>query len=186
MIAKDYQNFVHEKLQNIYGELAIKEWSIKKDSGDRLPKDMYCPRIDIAVGPYNIDGQVSENNRRINLMIDEQKSFLRKLVNKSETDVGDIDDFLQFKNKNPRCFLGIEIEASGGRKHMLGDIANASIISAIGIVIPLNDRLKGFKGIKKYIEFATRVGKMNSSFNNVLIITEENFTQILSEIGVAS
>lgn len=99
---------------------------------------MYCPRIDIAVGPFNIRRNIEEDNRIINAKINEHKAFITKLVDKAETYVGNVDEFLRNKNRNPRCFLAIEIEKSGTRKHLLGDIANASVIAAIGIVVPLN------------------------------------------------
>jgi len=85
------------------------------------------------------------------------------------------------RNKNPRCFLAIELENSGSRKHMLGDVANASILGAIGIVVPLNEkRLRAFRKIREYIVFATKVGKLKASFNNVILLNRENFMNVIS------
>jgi hypothetical protein len=179
-----YQDFVEEKLKSIFGrDVVKKEWDIAKDSQDDVRRDkMYCPRIDVAVGPFNISGEIARDNQRILDAIDLHRDFIQKLVDRSETPVGDIDIFLRYKNSNPRCLLAIEIEKSGTRKHLLGDIANVSIIASIGIVVPLNkSKLNGFKGIKKYIEFAASVGKVDASFNNVLVISQDNFASIISE-----
>ena len=182
--AKEYQNFVSEKLMSIFGEdNVIKEWDVAKGSRDDYSRELYCPRIDLAVGPFNISRNIERDAGIISSTVNLHREFIGKLVGKSETNVGSVDDFLSNKNRNPRCFLAIEIEKSGTRKHMLGDIANASIIAAIGIVVPMTQStLNGFKGIKKYVQFATSVGKLNPSFNNVLVVSQENFTQIISRI----
>jgi len=181
--AKEYQNFVVEKLGSVFGvDNVKKEWDVAKDSRDGYGRELYCPRIDVAVGPFNISRNIERDNRIIYMAVNTYKGFIRKLVNKSETNVGSVDDFLSNKNRNPRCFMAIEIEKSGTRKHLLGNIANVSIIAGIGIVVPMNQsNLNGFKGIKKYIEFATSVGKANHSFNNVLVISQGNFTKIIEE-----
>ena len=49
------------------------------------------------------------------------------------------------------------------------------------VVVPLDEsRRRGFIGLKKYIEFATRVKKMPSSFNNVLVVNADDFMKIIS------
>lgn len=181
--SREYQNYVTERLIPVFGnENVIKEWDVARGSQDDYLRSMYCPRIDIAIGPFNISRELIRDNQNIDNEIRVHRNLLRRLLDVSETDVGSVDEFLGNKNRNPRCFMAIEIEKTGTRKHMLGDIANASIVASIGIVVPLNDSmLNGFKGIKKYLEFASAVGKVKSIFNNVLVVNRDNFIQVIEE-----
>ena len=179
---KGYQELACNLLERIFGQNnTIKEWDVIKNSQDAYPRDLYRPRLDIAIGPFNIDGNADYNKREINNTIQRKRELIERLLESSELHDRDIEMFLRAKNKNPRCLLAIEIEKSGSRKHMLGDIANVSILGSIGIVIPFNDKkLSAFKRIQKYLDFATRVGKTeNEMFKNVLILTKENFLRIL-------
>lgn len=178
-----YQDSVVKGFEAIFGEgNVIREWDVAKESMDDYTRKLYCPRIDVAVGPLNIERSVSRNNQKIEEAVLEYKWFIKKLLANSEAHVGSVGDFLSMRNMNPRCFLAVEIENSGTRKHLLGDVVNVSIIGAIGLVVPLNrSRLNGFKGIKKYIEFAMAVGKLKSSFNNVIVINRDNFLNVISK-----
>jgi hypothetical protein len=81
--------------------------------------------------------------------------------------------------------MAIEIEASGSRKHLLGDVANASIIGAIGIIIPFDeDKLNQFIKLGNYLDFATKVGKIRAVFNNVLVVERNQFIQLVSQYDV--
>lgn len=109
---------------------------------------------------------------------------MKRLWRASELKVFTFDRFMENKNNNPRCMLAIEIEHSGSSKHMLGNIANVSILGAIGIVIPFNEKkLALCKRIKKYVTFATEVKKIQDIFENVLIIRKEKFIGVLNEHG---
>jgi hypothetical protein len=159
-----------------------KEWDVAKKSRDAYTRKLYCPRIDIAVGPFNINRNIYDDNLQIAQTVQHNSSLLRALIKSAEIKPDSIDTFLSNLNRNPRCFMAIEIEKSGTRKHLLGDMANSSIIGAIGIVIPLNKSiLNGFKGIQRYIRFATEMKKIQSIFNNVLIIKPEKFFSILEK-----
>ena len=51
MTLKEYQKLLVQKLQNVYPEAPIEsEWSAMR--GD---KSLYCPRIDVAVGPFAVN-----------------------------------------------------------------------------------------------------------------------------------
>ncbi|MDP8212100.1 MAG: hypothetical protein P9X22_02260 [Candidatus Zapsychrus exili] len=182
MDSKEYQKTSCHKLKQIFGNENVKqEWDVGKSSQDSLTREIYCPRLDIAVGPFNIDGRVEYNKQRIKDSIHRYSEFLRLIIDVSENGLHSKNNILTSLNRNPRCFLQLRLNASGSRKHMLGDIANASILGAIGIVIPLTpSKLKGFTRIMKYIEFATAVGKLKSSFKNVLLINSDKFLEVLS------
>src|SRR3989338_1211827 len=165
---KEYQEGIYNSLKEVFGEeLVEKEWNVAKNSRDDLTRKMYCPRIDIAVGPFRIDGTTNFQNPQMDQELERHRFFVERLFQNSESHGGNLDDFLGNRNENPRCFLAIEIEGSGSRKHMLGDVANASIIGSIGIIIPFNEKkLKQFKKIKGYITFATDAGKIRAVFKN--------------------
>jgi len=179
---KEYQDKVCGYLCNIFGQVNVKkEWNVAKDSQDAYTRKLYCPRLDIAVGPFNIDGNVDENNERIKEVVDSNKEFIDNVLRLSGLSLGDVDSFLRQENKNPRCFLAIEIEKSGSRKHMVGNIVNASILGAFGIIIPFDDKaLSAYRKIDAYLDFAAKVGKTREIFKNILIINKENFLKAIS------
>ena len=181
---EQYQELVCHSLGRIFGENeVIKEWDAAKDSQDDFRRgDLYCPRIDVAVGPFNIDRRIEINNERIRASVREHRDFLRNVFSFSEQRDANFEDFLANLNPNPRCFLAIEIENSGSSKHMLGNIANVSILGHIGVVIPFNDSKFALCGrIKNYVSFASQVGKIESVFRNVLVVSKENFLRLLGE-----
>lgn len=182
MEVRDFQELVYSSLKRIFGENnAKKEWNVAKNSTDDFIRKLYCPRLDLAVGPFNIDRKITYNNTEIEKAIRYYRSFIDKMFNNSEQRDGNFDEFLNKRNINPRCFLAIEIENSGTSKHMLGNIANVSIIGSIGVVIPFNDRqLSNCKRIKEYVDFATEVKKIKAIFENILVIDKENFLKVLT------
>lgn len=167
----------------IFGEDNVKkEWSVTKDSQDGYARGLYAPRLDIAVGPFNIDGRIEENNAAIIRTLDDNKDIIECLIKSEEYSIRPFRELRSNINKNPRCFLAIEIEKSGSRKHMLGNIVNASIIGAIGIVVPFDDKaLAAYKRINEYITFAAEVKKTRSVFKNVLIIKNQAFIRCLKD-----
>lgn len=173
-----YQDKACDYLGKIFGHKNVKkEWDVAKDSQDAYTRKLYCPQLDIAVGPFNID----ENIDRMEETVVSNRDFIDNVLQLSESSLKDIDSFLQRKNKNPRCFLAIEIEKSGSRKHMVGNIVNASILGAFGIIIPFNDKaLSAYRKIDAYLDFAAKVGKTREIFKNVLIINKENFLKAIS------
>ncbi len=180
-----YQKTVYSRLQKFFGDgLVKKEWDVAKDGKDDFTRELYCPRLDVAVGPFNIEKELDFSNR-IYQTIENYTDFLAKLWQSSEqrNNAPGIIDFIEMnKNKNPRCFLAIEIENSGSSKHMLGNIANTSILGSFGIVIPFNDKkLALCQRLQRYVKFATAVKKVGPVFQNVLIIKKEKFLQLLEE-----
>ena len=181
-VVQEYQVKVCGYLCNIFGQDNVRrEWDVATDSQDAYTRKLYCPRLDIAVGPFNIDGNVDENNDRIKEAVDSNKDFIDNVLRLSGLSPGDVDSFLRQENKNPRCFLAIEIEKSGSRKHMVGNIVNASILGAFGIIIPFDDKaLSAYRKIDAYLDFAAKVGKTKEIFKNVLIINKEKFFKAIS------
>ena len=136
----DIQSEIEKLLRRIFekcgdSEIEIKkEWSVTKDSRDVYQgEDVYAPRIDIAIGPFNIgldnweDG-LCKINRKYRQYED---LFLKQIAQKgilsSNEDIR--------PNKNPRCMVAIEIAKHNEIKRMIGDIFNASVIGKIGIFV---------------------------------------------------
>jgi len=182
---EEYQELVCNSLQRIFGETNVKkEWNVAKDSRDDFTRELYCPRLDIAIGPFNIDRDVERNKMAIKRVARRHRDFVDRMLRYSQQQGSNVDGFLENANANPRCFLAIEVENSGSSKHMLGNIANTSIIGSIGVVIPFNYKKASLcKRIKKYVTFATQVRKIKDVFKNVLIIDKENFLRALNENG---
>lgn len=180
---KAYQTYVKNSLHRIMNPYEAKEeWNVAKDSQDAFTRELYSPRLDVAVGPFNIDGNIERNNKKIRRAANRHQSFIEQLICCSELESPSFDIFLRRRNKNPRCFLAIEIENSGSSKHMLGDIANVSIIGSIGIVIPFNEKKQSLcERIKRYVRFCSSVGKIDNVFTNVLVISKEDFHRVIRE-----
>lgn len=181
---REYQESASESLKNIFGEDNVKkEWDAAKGSEDDFTRELYCPRLDVAVGPFNIHRDLYEDNLSINRTLSANRNLLKRLWRASELRVSTFERFMREKSNNPRCMLAIEIENSGSSKHMLGNIANVSILGAIGIVIPFNaKKLALCKRIKKYVTFAMEVEKIRGVFKNVLIINKEKFLRIINDV----
>lgn len=188
MDTKKFTQILIDKLGTIFpSEQIIKEWDVGKDSGDAFNRRIYyTPKVDIAVGSFNIDQRVELNNEKINALVNKHKKvFLKRLYEISHLREGreyiSYDDFLSMFNKNPRCFLAIEIENTKDPKRSLGDIVNASVMGKIGIVVPLgNEKYEMFVKIKRYFHHLKDVGKLKGNFRNVLIIEGKKLINYLS------
>ena len=155
--------------------VAINEWDVAKNATDEYTRSLYSPRVDLAIGPFNINGDIENNNSSINRFILDNSILITKIKEKGYY-------FENFdENKNPRCTIAIEIESSGSRKHMLGDIANASILGKIGLVVPTSiKKYQQFVKIMEFLKFAQSNKKINEViFNNVIIIKSDDLIEIL-------
>ena len=97
---KIYQRRMADKLRRIFDETLVKEeWNVAKDSSDLLQNQrMYSPRIDIAVGPFNIDFDVVSNNRNINRIFRRhRKHRLGSIINAAS--LGKVGVIVAFNDK---------------------------------------------------------------------------------------
>ncbi len=181
--SKEYQLFVQNKLKKIHFEVE-REWVPFRGEG----RGMYSPRVDVAVGPFAINRKyISEYES----LLQENKSFVELLIDKHNENVdkfGNTENKVCFNdiacfNKNARCLFCIEIEKSGGRKHCIGDLVNASALGRIGILVAWNEKvLKMFLRQRNYMKFLGDVGKNTFKTGNVLILMKEQFNDCLGTI----
>jgi hypothetical protein len=164
------------ELEQIFGRHnVIKEWDVAKNSQDAFTRELYCPRVDYAIGPFNIDACIINNNRSINEACEKHGELLQRFKS-----VSDKADRILETNRNPRCFLAIELEDQTSRKHRLGSLINASAIGKIGIIVASNDSVfSSFVKIRNYLDFLLDVWKTRYAPKNVLILREGDFLEAL-------
>jgi len=166
--AKEYQEEIKEKLSRI---LSIDLIGVEQ----RMKIPAYSPRVDIAIPPFAFDQTyITEYDN----LLEKNREFFRRLKERALN-----RDRLKFdKNPNPRCFLAIEVENStdNNAKHILGSIANASILGKVGIVVTMNTN-KCLNRIHKYLLYVNQAGKIENEFKNVILIHKNDFDQILNQ-----
>ena len=165
-----FQNKITEKLCEHFQEVK-KEWRITKNATDTfsINTDVYAPRLDVAVGPFNVE-EGNKVNDMTRIFSNCAPQGLKNLVESNA---------LQ-KNVNPRCVLAIEIVYSGSTKHVLGDITNASMMGLYGFVIASRDMFNQLKRIFEYTKIIKRVDKAPEElFSNVCIILDNEFLERL-------
>lgn len=188
MTATEYQNLLTpimtEKFENLE---VVSEW--RAFTGMNY---QYSPRVDIAVGPFSVSpgpNRTVEYNQIIQRpLID---SFLRSIYDAHIENIGEewlneinIPDFdiLIRKNQNARCLMSIEIENSSTRKHIMGSMINAASLGRVGIGIAYNDSvLRTFIRMLNYMGFLKRVEKNAYDTTNFLIVTKEQFQEIVNQ-----
>jgi len=154
----------------------LQEWNVAKESRDDFNnQDYYAPRVDVAIGPFNIDRNLDRNNKLFDTQITQNSTFIKRLYSVSHLGENHeyimFNDYLRTLNRNRRCFIAIEVENTKVAKRALGDIVNASVMGKIGIIVPLGeDKYNMFIKIKKYFHYLEQVGKLGGNFRNILII----------------
>ena len=179
----EYQQQVKTALDRLYREVKV-QWCAFRGEGN----DTYAPRVDIAVGPFAIQRRyIAEYTDLMN----ETRPFVESLIQQHNGNAAGIgqpvtfDDILHF-NDNARCFLSIEIEESGSRKHCLGNLVNASSLGRVGLLVARTDTvLRIFLRQRAYFQFLEDVGKNTFKTANVLVLSEEQFDECLRQIPLS-
>jgi hypothetical protein len=166
---------LEELIIDVFGEDIERQWLISTEGNDSLSNQElhYCPRLDFAIGPFNINRSVYQDSRRILSKYQDNLNFIQSLERLDRPVKVHDDD-------NPRCFVAIEIERSTGTKHRMGSIINAGAIGKIGIVIGIGESAyKSLIRIRKYLELLKGVGKIQYEPKNVLILQYEEIIDVL-------
>ena len=188
MTAKEYQDLTVPLIANKLTDLeVVNEWSAFRGINYQ-----YSPRVDIAIGPFSVapgKNQTAEYNRI--LRRDDIDTFLKRVYDYHVENIGlkylnEINipefDFVTRKNQNARCFLAIEIENTSTKKHIMGSMINAASLGRIGIGIAYSDSvLRTFIRILNYLAFLKRVEKNTYDTTNFLILTKDQFQNLLNE-----
>ena len=126
---KQVKSLLEEYFHNIKENIPVEnQWTRFKNEAIRK----YSPRIDIAVGPFAYGTQqfINEYNKLTELVGDLINKLLQLYRENSKgfsfrEQIPRRYNEFKYINRNARCFMAIEIEKSGSRKHRLGDIVNA-------------------------------------------------------------
>ena len=122
------------------------QWRSSSKNRDWLKfREVYAPRPDIAVGPFNTfpRDRAEKGKIKIEKVFKKYQSYFDKLLEKSNFN----------ENQNPRCLLAIEIKGSNTGKHMIGNFINASILGKIGLVIIDKNNKRVWQDAERVIEF---------------------------------
>lgn len=178
-----YQNRIVSQLKEIFGSDQVElEWSVAKGSRDDWTRDLYCPIIDVAVGPFNIKRDVYVDREKIDRAYLKYKYFAEKLQNATGTKIED-----EYLNTNPRCLFAIEIENEGDAKVRLGSIVNAAAVGKIGIMVAFTrESRNSLIKLRKYFRLIKAVQKIKEDISkNVIIISKNKFAAILEQSRIS-
>jgi hypothetical protein len=164
MSATDYQRTAETMLKHHFSDVRL-EWSVVKDAADAFAADInrYAPRVDIAVGPFNITSGPGPRIKKELL-----RGSLGQLFAKCPP------------NPNPRCLLAIEVVYSGSSKHMMGDITNASALGLYGLVVGTDAVMPKIRRIRKYLEVLADLEKLPTLFRNVVALSTSEFEALMA------
>jgi hypothetical protein len=146
----------------------------------------YSPRVDIAVGPYAVA-------QRFMAVYDQMASghapFLERIHRVFESNVRALDgddrvpslQSVCSLNGNARCFLAIEIDNSGSRKHLMGGAVNAAALGRVGISVGGNPgMLTALLRTRRYLRFLASVGKNTFNTDNLVIVSIDQLAEALT------
>lgn len=155
--------------------------------------DLYSPRVDVAAGPFSNPGQKrgSEYDRLMQkmgtLIPNCVANFTENAARFGLWEQVPSLRILRTTNYNSRCLIAIEIERSGTRKHMLGDLLNAGSLGRIGLVIGWDeDTVEAFVHIMNYFKFLTWKEKPSYEAGNVLVVSKEQFLSTMAMVKQGS
>jgi hypothetical protein len=165
-------------LESVFGRgNVIEEWDVAENSQDALRKGLqYCPRIDFAIKPLNVDRNVSNNAALINQTYNRFRPLLEELAKRG------LRCSRSSTNENPRCFLAIEYENKTSTKHRLGSLINVGVIGKSGLVVAENPKAyRSYERILRYLDFLQENRKLAEIQNNFTVILKTEFEEILRQ-----
>ncbi|MCK5510347.1 hypothetical protein KAI65_02275 [Candidatus Parcubacteria bacterium] len=159
-----YQNKIEKLLIKHFSEIKT-EWAVSRKSTDSFRlKSNYAPRLDIAIGPFNVGNHITTFD--IEREYDKSPQKLKEYITNKNLKT----------NNNPRCTLAVEVVFSGSSKHILGDITNASVMGLYGFVVANDKMYKKIQRIFNYTQLIKSLDKVpNNLFNNVSFLNISDF-----------
>lgn len=176
MTGREIQAAICDALASLFepGQV-VPEWNMRKGATDAFQDAAsYAPRLDVAIGPFNLSFQDREQDaERIRMFEHPLIVRLKQLV--SRQNHGGI-----FYNPNPRCLVAIEVEHSTSSKHILGGITNASMLGLLGVVVGSSAHIAKVRRIHDYACKLKQVEKAHDDmFGNVACFEETEFLDFL-------
>jgi hypothetical protein len=179
MNSRDYQNKLLKDFQYIFSDQPVeKEWdSVKNDPHLSNHKEVYAPRLDIAIGPFNDYSDLDCGIDKTKPM--QTHPFIKNLINDRLQAGCQLKDVW---NSFSRCFIAIEIELNGSSKDILGSIINASVTGSIGVVVGNKKNIDKINRIDSYLFRLEELERLKiNTLGNLFIFEEEHFLKLLSE-----
>ena len=178
MNAKTYRNTVRTKLQSIFpAERVEREWDpVRYDPHFSNHKEVYAPRHDLAVGPFNSYADLDcgiDNTKRLWSHRFTQGLIREKLqggVHRKE-----------LWNSFSRCFLAVELEFSGSSKHVFRSIVNASVSGSLAIIVAKSQNRDKVDRIVSYLFRLESLERLRlKTIANLFVFSESEFVEFLS------
>jgi hypothetical protein len=147
---------------------------------------VYSPRVDVAVGPFAL-GTARYEDAYAQLAVDHRR-LLSRLHAAFSNNALEIDsvasvpslDEMSARNPNARCFLAIEVDCSGSRKHLMGGAINAAALGRLGLSVAGSpDLLRALLKMRRYLLFLASVGKNTFDPGNLMVVTMAQFMDAL-------
>lgn len=168
MKASEYAKIVVGLLSKSFPDQeVIEEWdSSSRDIYIAPHKQMYFPRTDIVVGPFNHTGELDVGIDKTNIMRKHPLSV--RLMKEKELVWNDLS----------RCYLAIEIVFSGSTKHIMGDLLNVSLTGSLGIVVARKGECyEKARRLLNYIRM--RFDSEEMPLSNIALFEESELTHFL-------
>lgn len=171
--SNEYQDLVVDLLKKIFPNNEVKkEWdSVSFDKKRSDHKELYAPRLDVAVGPFNTRNNIK--NKQDHTMVMKNSPLVKRLNEQYDIVWNDLS----------KCFLAIEVIFSGDSKHIMGDFLNATSIGAIGIIVYRKDKGGKTRRILKYLDYLQSINRLEKkSLRNIMMFSDSGFIQFLEDL----
>jgi hypothetical protein len=154
----------------------VSEWNIRKGATDAFQDAAsYAPRLDVAIGPFNLSFQNREQDA------DRIRAYEHPIVERLKRVVCRQNRGRIYYNANPRCLVAIEVEHRTSSKHILGGITNASMLGMLGVVVGSSSHIARVRRIHEYACRLKQVEKAHDDmFGNVACFEETEFFDFLT------
>ena len=171
-------------LKKVFGKNNVeKEWDVAANSEDAYTRNLYVPRIDYAIRPFNRSNDSERRNKDLEDMqisFHNHKDLFTSLTEYANYPENFNHDF-RF-NSNPRCFVAIEVEYSTSMKHRMGSMINASAMGKVAIMVAeTSNVMKSFERIANYLKYLERIKKLDTTPQNLILIEMKDLKKLLSE-----
>jgi hypothetical protein len=186
-------------LRDIYGDNSLVkiEWhAMLREEVRHRRRDyprrsrMYCPVIDVAVGPFATH---QRHVRDYDRLTRDYEGFLFRILSAHAQNLNDFGSIYPAQtfydlcsgNRNARCFLAIEIEKGNpDLKYLMGSMINASALGRIGILVAWNPyRLRSLLRVRENFLYMSELGKNTFDTTNLLFLDKDQLTDALGRFA---